>query len=369
MSVDAQTLAELERSGPELLRATRPFAREDRSLTWRLLLSTVALQALAMTATFFAPLPLKPLGSLVIAGLMIRLFIFVHDAEHGAIFRGSTAGRIAVWVIGFYTLNAPPCWRENHSRHHRTNTMPLALPLSNYRLGDLLNRTVTVEQWAQMSPAERLTYRAVRNPLTIVFAWVTAFIIGHSIAPFFRDPRRLWHGLAALICFAAVSAAVALTLGVDDLVWLLIAPNFIGSMLGMYLFVAQHAFPEGVVSGTSDKAQLVSAALHGSSFFDMPKWMHWFTGNIGYHHVHHLNHRIPFYRLPEAMAAIPELQNPGRTSFHPRAIAGVLRANVWDSASGAMVSMAEAERRRREPTGVEPASSVRAAQRGADRLG
>jgi omega-6 fatty acid desaturase (delta-12 desaturase) len=111
----------------------------------------------------------------------------------------------------------------------------------------------------------------------------------------------------------------------------------IASILGAYLFYAQHNFPSVDLCEKSEW-NYCYAALRSSSFMDTTRLMHWITGNIGYHHVHHLNARIPFYRLPETMAALPELQSPGRTALNPKAIRACFRLKLWDESKRRMVS-------------------------------
>ncbi|MEZ4749742.1 MAG: fatty acid desaturase [Bdellovibrionota bacterium] len=117
-------------------------------------------------------------------------------------------------------------------------------------------------------------------------------------------------------------------------------PLYVSCMLGAYLFYIQHNFPSMQLRPREEWTFLF-AALNSSSFMEGSAFVHWLTGNIGYHHVHHLNSRIPFYRLPEAMAAIPELQNPGRTSLRPREIVRCLKLKLWDPRRNRMVSFAE----------------------------
>jgi omega-6 fatty acid desaturase (delta-12 desaturase) len=118
-------------------------------------------------------------------------------------------------------------------------------------------------------------------------------------------------------------------------------PAALSLCLGAYLFYAQHNFPAAQLK---DRRQwdYHFAAMKSSSMFDMSAPLHWFTGNIGYHHIHHLNHRIPFYRLPEAMKALPELQSPGRTSWAIRDVVGCLRVALWDPEQQKLVSHREA---------------------------
>jgi acyl-lipid omega-6 desaturase (Delta-12 desaturase) len=118
--------------------------------------------------------------------------------------------------------------------------------------------------------------------------------------------------------------------------WLVLIPMTVACALGAYLFYAQHNYPDVKLLEGKDWTYL-AAALGSSSYTRMGPLMRWFTGNIGYHHVHHVNAKIPFYRLPEAMAAIPELQHPGTTSLSPVQVWKCLRLRVWDSQQGRMV--------------------------------
>ena len=133
-----------------------------------------------------------------------------------------------------------------------------------------------------------------------------------------------------------VAAALGAIAPLAALLLSLIVPLFIGSAIGTYLFYAQHNFP-GVVFKDKAGWTFEGAALESSSFLKTNPVMAWFTGNIGYHHIHHLNHRIPFYRLPETYRAIPELRTAKVTSLHPREILRCLRLKVWCVQTQAMV--------------------------------
>ena len=117
-------------------------------------------------------------------------------------------------------------------------------------------------------------------------------------------------------------------------------PAVVSSALGSYLFYAQHNFP-GARFKPKEEWNYVYAALHSSSFMQMSRLMHWFTGNIGYHHIHHINPRIPFYRLPEVFKAMLEFQNPVRTSLRLQDIYRCCRIKVWDPDRGKMIGLSE----------------------------
>lgn len=160
------------------------------------------------------------------------------------------------------------------------------------------------------------------------------------MAPLLKRPRRNCDSALALIVHGGVIAGLWLTGGPSLAFFVLILPFTIASALGAYLFYAQHSFP-GIKMLRADEWTYYRAALESSSYLKMGRVMSWFLGNIGYHHVHHLNRLIPFYRLPEAMANIPELQNPTVTSLHPPDILACLRLGLWDEQNSRIVSYSE----------------------------
>lgn len=323
------------RTGPELVRASSPFARENVGRSWSLLAVTLAVYGGFVMLAAAAPLwPLRLVGS-VFAGLtIVRLFIFFHDYAHGAILQ-SRAGKAVMPFIGYWTLSAPSVWRQTHDYHHKNTAKIVGASIGSYPI-------VTVDMWRLMTPSQRRDYRLVRHPLNMAFGYVTVFILGMCGAAFLRAPKVHWHGLLSLVIHFGIMGLVAAAYGADVAIFAVLVPQFIASGAGSFLFYTQHNFPSMQLRGRHDW-EYSFAALRSSSMFDMGPVMHWFTGNIGYHHVHHLNHRIPFYRLPEAMAALPELQDPGRTSWRPSDVMACLRLKVWDPAKGRMVSFAEAD--------------------------
>jgi omega-6 fatty acid desaturase (delta-12 desaturase) len=196
---------------------------------------------------------------------------------------------------------------------------------------------LTTALWEAATPGQRFMYRLVRHPLTILFGYVTVFLYGFCAAAFSRNPRKNADSLLAIALQFALIALVWSETGFENLFYVLLLPQLVSHALGAYLFYAQHNFPEAYVQ-PRENWTFVRASLESSSYMELGPIMRYFTGNIGYHHVHHLNHRIPFYRLPEAMAGIPELQNPrGVTSLSPRDIAACLRLKLWDPELGRLV--------------------------------
>ena len=325
------------RQGAELVRASQPFAKEQIGRTWFHFLSTSFVYWALIALTIYIPVWYGKLAASTLAGLtIVRLFIIYHDFQHGAIFRKSKLGKALMYWVGFLTLVVPSVWKETHDYHHRNNARLLGSAIGSYPL-------VTVGIWKGMKPKQRRLYKFTRHPITMLFGAFTVFMAGMCIAPWKRDPES--HRLApvALVVWWVVAAAL-IGFGSFELFFFVhLFPTFLTLAIGSYLFYAQHNFPDAKFK---DRRQwdYHFAAMNSSSMFDMSLVMHWFTGNIGYHHIHHLNHRIPFYRLPEAMAALPETQNPGRTSWALKDIYGCLRLALWDPEQKKLVSHREADR-------------------------
>ncbi|MCB0416544.1 MAG: fatty acid desaturase [Bdellovibrionaceae bacterium] len=318
----------------ELMSASAPFAKEDPKRSWWHLISTAIVLAVLIAGTL-SPLPLvlRILMSLFAGGVVVRMFIIYHDYQHGAIFRSSKLAKPFMNCLGILVLNPPNIWNRSHNYHHSRNSQIATASIGSFPI-------MTVSEYNRAPFSVRLRYRLSRSPLPFLSGHVIIFVLGMCLSSFVKDPRKHWDSLVALLVhlgFVWVLASVSLS----ALVLAYLLPLYMSCMLGAYLFYIQHNFPTMQLKPREEWTFLF-AALNSSSFMEGSPLIHWLTGNIGYHHVHHLNSRIPFYRLPEAMAAIPELQNPGRTSLRPRDIASCMRLKLWDPEQHRMVSFAEA---------------------------
>jgi omega-6 fatty acid desaturase (delta-12 desaturase) len=324
------------RRGRELFDATRPFVEQSTARSWWYVGSTFALMVVALGSAAFLPwwplrLALSLLGSLV----MVRAFITFHDYMHGAILRES---RLAVWLFQFYGwfgLTPARSWNRSHNYHHRHVGQISTEGVGSFPL-------ITARMWRQASRGQRAQYRATRHPLIILFGYVTVFFFSVTLEPLLRNPRHHWDSAISLLVHGGIAAGLWWLGGFDAAFFGLLLPMAISSVLGGFLFFAQHSF-ESMKIMAPDSWDFYEAAVESSSFLRVSKLTHWFTGNIGYHHVHHLNVRIPFYRLPEAMAAIPELQSPRSTSLKLSDIVGCFRASLWCEDRQRMVSYREAD--------------------------
>jgi omega-6 fatty acid desaturase (delta-12 desaturase) len=327
------------RSGADLIRATKTYASEDLGQTWRLYATTVAITALATAAAAHEAFGAWRWLAMVVAGLAhVRLFIFFHDAMHGAIFRRSRLGRALMHLYG-YLIPAPPrIWKDSHNYHHAHTAQIVGASIGSFPL-------MTVGMHARAPRATRAVYRLARHPLTIALGYFTVFWAGMCIRPLFRRFRRNWTALIAIGAHGGLLVAVYLAGGADTLLYAALGPLCLASGIGSYLFYAQHNYPNVAIRDRREW-EYTDAALHASTMMVCGPLMRWVTGDIGFHHVHHLNSQIPFYRLEEAMQNVPELQSPTRTSLGWRDVLASLRCALWDPERGRMITWQEVRRAR-----------------------
>ncbi|HVK71254.1 MAG TPA: fatty acid desaturase [Polyangium sp.] len=316
--------------GNELVAVTRPFASENRARSVYHVASTFAVLALATAVAAAAPYkPLRILGSVIEGLVIVRAFILAHDFHHGALLRKSKVGSVIFGLYGALVLTPPRVWRQTHNYHHAHTAKIVGAQIGSYPV-------MTVEMWKRAPRGKRIAYAIARHPLTILFGYVTIFLAGMCVSAFLRNPKENWDSAAAFVLHAALVATITYFFGWEMTLLVLVGPLFIGCALGSYLFYAQHNFP-GVHMQPRQTWTFARAAVESSSFMRCGPIMSYFTGDIGYHHVHHLNAVIPFYRLREAMAAIPELQVEPQTSLSPRDILHCFSLKLWDPQTGKMV--------------------------------
>ncbi len=324
------------RTGAPLVLATRPFAREVRARSWAEVTVTFALLAAGFGASL-GPTPalVKAAIAAPLGLLLVRAFVLFHDHQHKALLHDSRAARALFSLVGLFLLTPPRVWRETHDYHHAHTAKLVGSHIGSFP-------TLSVGIWRRLSPRERRRYAAARHPLTVLAAYVTVFLYGMCLQPLFTAPRRhAAESLAALALHGLLVAALAHALGPAALFLGFLLPLNVAFVFGAYLFYAQHNF-EGVVLADRAEWDPTRAALRSSSYLAMGPVARWLTANIGYHHVHHLNARIPFYRLPEAMAAVPELRDPIVTTLAPRDVAATFRLKLWDPVAGRMVGFPRA---------------------------
>jgi omega-6 fatty acid desaturase (delta-12 desaturase) len=324
-----------ERTGRDLFKATVPFAVESVQKSWWLVASTFVMLFAAFLGAALAPAwPLRLLFSILSALLMVRAFIMYHDYMHNAILSRSRLAWVLFRIYAALALAPPRSWKKSHNYHHG-NVGKIAGP----SVGAF--PIMTTDMWREAPWVTRTGYRVERHPLTVLAGYLTIFLVSITLLPLIRNPARHWDSLLVLLGHGALIAILWILGGFDVAFFVLLLPMTIASMIGAYMFFAQHSFERMHIIPAEDWTYY-RAAMESSSYMKLSKLMRWFTGNIGYHHIHHLNVRIPFYRLPETMEAIPELQSPVTTTLSFHDIRACFRCCLWDEGLQRMVSYREA---------------------------
>lgn len=322
------------REGKELFDATRPFVETSAARSWWHVISTKLLLMAALVGAAVVPwLPAQIILSVLGGLLLVRGFILYHDYMHGAILRKSRIAKPIFLLYSAVALTPSRSWNRSHNFHHGNVGKIVGSSIGSFPI-------MTADMWLRATWFQKIAYRICRHPITILFAYITSFAICVTLLPLCRDPRRHWDSAIVLLLHGGLITGAWLLGGFDAAFFGILLPMFIAAAIGGYLFFAQHSFEEMEILPEHEWT-FYKAALGSASFMKLDPVLRWFSGNIGYHHVHHLNHRIPFYRLPEAMKAIPELQNPATTSLHPRDIIACFRVALWDEARNRMITFRE----------------------------
>ena len=327
-----QIVAKSMREGKSLVLATKEFAFENRLRSWWCIITTAVLLLLALSGTI-APFnwAVKISCSFLGGLLMVRAFVIYHDHQHRSILPDSRLAKVLMKLYGLYCLSPNKVWKESHDFHHKHNSKLRSAFIGSFPI-------MTKDNFRRASKSQRLQYLYMRHTLTILCGYFTDFWFGLCLAAFFHDARKNYEGLIAAVWHVSLGVMLVVWFGWSSLLLTLLVPHFICGAVGSYLFYAQHNFPD-VTFVEQGAWTYEGAALESSSFMTMSGLMHWFTANIGYHHIHHLNAKIPFYRLPEAMEKIPELQHPKTTSLSLIETLRCLRLKVLDVEANQMIGL------------------------------
>lgn len=239
--------------------------------------------------------------ALLAGGFLVRAFIIFHDCGHGSFFKSRKANDVLGFITGVLCFTPYHHWRWEHALHHATSG-----DLDRRGTGDVW--TLTVQEYLQASGWKRFAYRLARNPVVLfVLAPACLFLFkqrfpARNAAP--RERRSVyWTNLALLALVIGLSCLFGLKTYLLLQLGILVAAG----SCGVWLFYVQHQF-EGVYWARQENWDYCTAALQGSSFYKLPKILQWFSGNIGFHHIHHLSPRIPNYNLEKCHQAEPLFQ-------------------------------------------------------------
>ncbi|MDA9261746.1 fatty acid desaturase [Flavobacteriales bacterium] len=314
----------------QLTLATRPFAKENRKKSWIVTISTLTLLIVGVISTYLIPYySIKIITSILTGLLMVRFFVISHDYMHNAILAKSSIANAIFTVFGLFILVPKSVWKSSHDFHHRNNSKLYTTHIGSYPV-------ISKQKFDSSSEKIKRKYLYSRNSFTILFGYYSLFLIGMCLRPFLNNFKTHFDSFLAFIFHISLLVLVSIFLNFYMAILLIIIPLFITGSLGSYLFYVQHNFPD-VKLKCKDDWTYEGAALESSSFLKLSPIMNWFTANIGYHHIHHLNARIPFYRLPEVMNHFEELQKPKTSSLKIKEIRECLKLKVWDEKLNKMI--------------------------------
>jgi len=238
----------------------------------------------------------------ILAGaFMVRIFIIFHDCGHGSFFKSQRANHVLGAITGFLTFTPYFHWRWEHAIHHSSSG-----DLDRRGTGDIW--TLTVQEYLESSRWKRFAYRLARNPVVLfVVAPVFLFLVKHRfhVSDAGKKERHsvYWTNLALL----AMATGLSFVFGLKAYLIIQAIILAVAGSTGVWLFYVQHQF-EGVYWERGEEWDYTTAALQGSSFYKLPRILQWFSGNIGFHHIHHLSPRIPNYHLEKCHKAEPLFQ-------------------------------------------------------------
>jgi omega-6 fatty acid desaturase (delta-12 desaturase) len=275
---------------------------------------------LSLSVSFWITLAL----AIPAAGFLVRTFIIFHDCCHQSFFKSRKANVIIGTIVGIMTFFPYYQWKNEHSVHHATSSN-----LNRRGTGDIW--TLTVDEYLTLSPLRRLIYRIYRNPFVLfglgpIYIFLIAYRFNRKNA---RRKERL-NTYVTNLGIAGMAGVLCWTLGWKQFLLVQGPILYLSGMVGIWLFYVQHQF-ENTYFEKEDDWDYVSAALQGSSFYKLPKILQWITGNIGFHHIHHLGTQVPNYNLQRSHESNPSFQKVPAIGllFSLRS----LRYRLWDENS------------------------------------
>ena len=291
MSNTANSIAEKNKYRKMLHQYQQPDLK--RSL-WQIINSYIPYFALLVAMYFSMDVSywLTLLLAIPAAGFMIRIFIISHDCGHGSFFKSKKLRDITGFISGLIAFVPYKQWRHSHAIHHAT-----CGDLDRRGLGDVW--TLTVKEYLELPLRNRIAYRIYRNPFIMFgIGSLYMFLIGYRFPE--KDAKKRERNSVHLTNLILLSIVVltTLTIGFKAYVLIQLPVMFIAATAGVWLFYVQHQY-ENVYWKRHESWDYEAAALQGSSYYQLPGVLRWFSGNIGFHHIHHLNSRIPNYYLKQ----------------------------------------------------------------------
>ena len=338
-----------DKAAAESIRALNAYAKPSLFRSCFQLLNTFVPFLLLWTLMWLSlsyPYWVTLLLALPTSLFLVRLFIIQHDCGHGSFFRSRRANNTVGFFLGVLTLVPYDYWRKSHAIHHASHG-----DLERRGWGDI--ETLTVKEYLALPRGRRYAYRILRSPLALLaIGPVYQFLIKHRLpldAP--REWKREWKSVHLTnLALTVVVLVMWRTIGLAAFFQVQLPVFLLSGSIGIWLFYVQHQF-EGAYWERSEDWSFHSAAMLGSSYYDLPAVLHWLTGNIGVHHIHHLSCHIPNYHLRRCLKENPELQDVPRLTLWTSL--RCLRLKLWDEDQRKLVSFRELRHSRLAQEGLE----------------
>ena len=323
-----QDILNEDRWQSEIIKYARPDLRKS---IWQIINSVIPYLFMwyLMYKSIAYPYWVTLLLSFAAIGFLIRIFIIFHDCGHRSYFKSKKANTVVGMILGLLVFTPFHKWHQQHKVHHQTSAN-----LDKRGIGDVW--TMTLDEYNDASPGERFMYRAFRNP------WIM-FTLGPLFVVFITNrstnkkmtKQEKQNVYFTNIMLLAVSVVISLIIGLREYLLIQLPIVLIAHSIGIWLFFIQHQF-EDVVWERENRWNYKISAIEGSSFLKLPRVFQWFTGNIGYHHVHHLSSKIPNYNLEKCHKEVEMFRD-----VRPIILLSTFRAlnlGLWDEANRKMIT-------------------------------
>jgi acyl-lipid omega-6 desaturase (Delta-12 desaturase) len=340
----------------QLKKEIAPYEKNDIKSSVRQLINTIMpLVLLWITAYYSLSISvwlMLPIA-IITSGFVIRTFIIFHDCCHQSFFKSRHANDIIGTITGVITLVPYQQWKTTHSIHHATSSN-----LDKRGIGDMW--IMTVDEYISASIWRRLAYRIYRNPLVMFgIGPIYVFLFEYRFNRKAARRRERINTYVTNVSIVAVYALLIWAIGWQAFLMIQGTVFFFSGLAGIWLFYVQHQFEDSYFEN-EDEWSYVKAAVDGSSYYKLPKVLQWITGNIGFHHVHHLSPRVPNYHLEAAHNATPPLQKA--TTIDLRTSMKSLHFRLWDEDKKTFVGFREiklalliAQQRGQSKSSIQPA--------------